>query len=333
MRVLYLTDKYLDFLADDTFYGMRFLFGPDVVDFPKKDILYKSSRGAVDSSMVWAMGSTAFGLPDMEVDREDIERKIEARYFDFIVNSNCWRINAPIHYNMIVLDGEDHFLLHPRYFGRVLAYYKRELRWNVSHVIPIQFSLPDHLLDLTQLGKSKLIHASFSVYPGIRSEIASMYPSEIIDNWRQYMIDIKRSWFGISPMGAGYDCQRHYEILGNAVLCIYLDRNAPKLLRDEFVDGVNCLTFGSGDELKRKIDACKTPLDLIEKGRHALITRHLSSCRAKKLIDQMTKFDGKKRHFAVYSSLRYGFFPSYKRKLSHYIGEIRRKLRKNLLIF
>ena len=129
------------------------------------------------------------------------------------------------------------------------------------------------------------------------------------------MYDIKRSRFGISPKGAGYDCQRHYEILGNAVLCIYLDRAAPRILREQFLDGINCLTFDSLDSLKRKIDACKDSEALIQRGRQSLHEKHLSSCRAKQLLDRITALTGKKRRYHILSSLRYGYLPYYSREI------------------
>jgi hypothetical protein len=64
MRILFLTDPYMDFLAEEVLCGLRHVLGADVVDHPRKDILYASSRGKVDPSMVWANGCTAFLLED-----------------------------------------------------------------------------------------------------------------------------------------------------------------------------------------------------------------------------------------------------------------------------
>jgi hypothetical protein len=315
MRILYLTHEYLDYLSDEVLYGLRFLMGENVVDYPKKEILYQHSKGKVPVTMVWGNGATAFGLPETSVDREDIKKKIDTGYFDLIINSNCWRIHSPAYKNLVVLDGQDHHLLNPTYLGRVIAYFKRELLWDVPGIEPIQFALPDHLLDDTVVDKIKLTHASFSVYPGLRQQICDYYGCCHINDWREYMYDIKRSRFGISPKGAGYDCQRHYEILGNAVLCIYLDRAAPRILREQFLDGINCLTFDSLDSLKRKIDACKDSEALIQRGRQSLHEKHLSSCRAKQLLDRITALTGKKRRYHILSSLRYGYLPYYSREI------------------
>jgi hypothetical protein len=315
MRILYLTHELLDYLSDEVLYGLRTHLGENVVDYPKKEILYRSSKGKVPQSMVWANGATAFGLPDLAVDREDIENKISAGYFDVIINSNCWRIHSPVYTNLVVLDGQDHHLLNPTYVGRAIAYCKRELLRDVPNVQPIQFSFPDHLVDFTEIEKTKLIHASFSLYPGLRQEIADMYGSRLIDDWTEYMHDIKRSWFGISPKGAGYDCQRHYEILGNAVLCMYSDRNAPRILREQFVDGDTCLTFGSLKELKYKIEHCSDRERLLHNGRAALLEKHLSSKRAEQLMDLIVERKRKIRRYHFYSAVRYAYLPYYSQTL------------------
>lgn len=315
MRILYLTHEYLDYLSDELLYGLRSLFGDSIVDFPRKEILYRSAKDSVPPSLVWGNGATAFGLPDISVDRDDIATKIKTGYFDYIVNSNCWRIHSPVYKNLVVLDGQDHHLLNPTYLGRVVAYFKRELRWNVNDVQPIQFSFPDHLIDTTHVEKNQKVHASFSVYPGLRQEIAGVYGSRLFNDWHAYMQDIKRSWFGISPKGEGYDCQRHYEILGNAVLCIYQDSSTPRILKEAFVDGVNCLTFSSVDELRTKIERCTDPELLLRNGKQALLDKHLSSRRAQQMIDTVAAVHGTRRRYYFYSALKYGYVPYYSREI------------------
>ena len=315
MKILYLTDKHLDYLADEVLYGLRTLLGSDVVDYPKKEILYASCRDKVPSSMVWSNGFTAFCLPDLNVDRDDIENKINANYYDIIINSSCWRVHTPIYKNLIVLDGEDHHYLHPLYLGRVIAYFKRELLWNVKTVLPIQFALPDHLLDLDIVQKTKLVHSSISVYPGIRQEIFDNFGNSRFTDWQEYILDIKKSWFGISPKGAGYDCQRHYEIFGNAILCIYLDNKAPRILKEKFVDGVNCITFSTVDELKTKIDHSVDKERLLEKSKDDLVKYHLASQRAKQVLDLINHRSRKiKYHFI--NTVTYGHIPYYLMRVS-----------------
>lgn len=323
MRILYLTHEYLDYLSDEILYGLRGIFGDNIVDYPKKEILYRSSKGSIPAELVWGNGATAFGLPDISVDRDDITTKIKTGYFDYIINSNCWRIHCPVYNNLVVLDGQDHHLLNPTYLGKVIAYFKRELLWDVKDVQPIQFSFPDHLVDTTDVEKTQQTHASFSVYPGLRQELSDVYGSRLFKEWHEYMQDIKRSWFGISPKGAGYDCQRHYEILGNAILCIYQDSSMPRILQEAFVDGFNCLTFSSVRELQKKIGHCSNPALLLRNGRQALLEKHLSSRRAQQVIDTVTSLRGTRRRYYFFSALKYGYVPYYSQEI---VNRIKAKL-------
>jgi len=84
--------------------------------------------------------------------------------------------------------------------------------------------------------------------------------------------------------GAGYDCQRHYEILGNSVLCVFLDANAPALAGEYFVDGQNCLTFSSPEELLAKIENMTEPTATHRRSREDLVGRHLASKRAEQFL-------------------------------------------------
>jgi hypothetical protein len=157
-------------------------------------------------------------------------------------------------------------------------------------VEPILFALPDFLDDATPLPRRKQHHASFRMTSDIRRQLGVPFPPQYsFSSWRDYQRDIKQSWFAVSPRGGGYDCQRHYEILGQAVLCLYLDAGAPWLLRESFRDGDNCLTFASVAELEAKIAACADPQRLIDRGRRDLEQHHLASRRARDVLDAITR--------------------------------------------
>jgi hypothetical protein len=56
MRILYLTDQYLDYLNDEVLHGLRFLVGENIVDFAKKEILYIDSKRKISTTMVGGTG-------------------------------------------------------------------------------------------------------------------------------------------------------------------------------------------------------------------------------------------------------------------------------------
>src|SRR4030065_636081 len=248
MKLLYLCSPGPDYLSDDLLYGLRSLMGGDVVDFPKKELLYRANSGSADRSRIYGRGFHCFGLPHVGLPR--------------------------------------------RYAGRIPVYFKRELHSSAWGVHPIFFALPDFLLDETPVPKTKEHHASFRVHGPLRREIARRFPPDFsFATWEEYLSDIKGSWFGISPKGEGYDCQRHYEILGHAVLCVYMDRFTPPGMKRAFLHGVNCLHFSSSDELAGKIASCRSKEELIQAGRNDLKGKHLASRRAAEVLSVLRGMD------------------------------------------
>jgi len=309
MKLLYLCSPGPDYLSDDLLYGLRSLMGGDVVDFPKKELLYRANSGSADRSRIYGRGFHCFGLPDVEVDRTDLPGKLASGYFDAVVNSSVWRIRSPRHPCLVGLDGEDHARLHRRYAGRIPVYFKRELHSSAWGVHPIFFALPDFLLDETPVPKTKEHHASFRVHGPLRREIARRFPPDFsFATWEEYLSDIKGSWFGISPKGEGYDCQRHYEILGHAVLCVYMDRFTPPGMKRAFLDGVNCLHFASSDELAGKIASCRSKEELIQAGRNDLKGKHLASRRAAEVLSVLRGVDLRPRKMRLSEVLEWRLF-------------------------
>jgi hypothetical protein len=290
MRVLYLTDAGPDYLSDDILYGLRAELGDAIVDFPKKDVLYNTSPLKSAAHTLYGAAFHCFGLDDVPIDRTDIPAKIATGYFDVIINSSGWRIRSPLHPQLVVLDGEDHGKLTQRYTGRVAIYFKRELSAPRPGVEPILFALPDFLRDDSVLPRRKQYHSSFRLTSDIRRSLGSMFPpSYSFRTWQDYLRDIKEAWFALSPKGAGYDCQRHYEILGQAVLCLFMDDGAPWLMKQCFVDNRNCLTFASVPELADKIARCRDPQRLIDQARTDALELHLGSRRAAQLLSTIRR--------------------------------------------
>lgn len=137
MRVLYFTSSGEDYLADSVLHGLRSLLGPDVVDYPKCDVLYKQYGSLSSNSLrrpLYGNGFTLYGLlEDIPVDRWDIPNKVKSGYFDLIIFSSIHRhfgffVDLLPHLNKgktIVLDGEDCSEIYP-YAG---VYWSHWNRW------------------------------------------------------------------------------------------------------------------------------------------------------------------------------------------------------------
>lgn len=82
MNILFLTHDYPNYVPDLLLHGLRKLLGPGVVDFPRKDSLYRGDLFGVTSDQ-YACPEL---LPtDEDVDREDIPQKIRNNYFKYII--------------------------------------------------------------------------------------------------------------------------------------------------------------------------------------------------------------------------------------------------------
>ena len=149
-RLLFLTSPKDDYLSDSVLHGLRSLLGDEVVDFPKKESLYRGF--AAGSGERYGLGFTLYGLlDDVPVDRHDVFERARGREFDFVVIGDVWRSFGlyaqlvpylkPAGVPLVLLDGFDspapvptapHFWRTPyRWFlprpRHARVYFKREL--------------------------------------------------------------------------------------------------------------------------------------------------------------------------------------------------------------
>ncbi|NBU71575.1 MAG: glycosyltransferase family 1 protein, partial [Bacteroidetes bacterium] len=71
-----------------------------------------------------------------------------------------------------------------------------------------------------------------------------------------YRADLGASRFGITTRRAGWDCLRHYEIAASGTIPCFRDlhRKPPRCAPHGLVDGLNCLSYSSGDQLLARIN-------------------------------------------------------------------------------
>jgi hypothetical protein len=221
MKILYVTN-YLDiakasggfindYQNDLLFYGLRELFGDDVVDSTQIPTLYKEYEGKIDTKHLWG-GMTAFWLiGDNNIDRTDIEQKIKDQYYDYIIYGAIKRCKdyydlvSKVYPNnkVILIDGNDESELDPLYTKHL--YFKRELVENHPNLLPITFAFPTNKLALPNKNKTQDYG---TVIPG-------QPETYIFKTEQSYYEDYQKSYYGVTMKKAGWDAMRHYEILGN----------------------------------------------------------------------------------------------------------------------
>jgi hypothetical protein len=221
MKILYITNHIdiakasggfiNDYQNDLVFYGLRELFGDDVVDSTQIISLYKEYEGRIPSQHLWG-GMTAFWLiGDNNIDRTNIEEKIKDRYYDLIIYGAIKRCKnyydlVSQHYpanKVILIDGNDESELDPLYHKHL--YFKRELVEDHKNLLPITFGIPTSKLATHNLIKTQ--------------EYATCIPGQpetyVFKSEQPYFEDYQKSYYGVTMKKAGWDCMRHYEILGN----------------------------------------------------------------------------------------------------------------------
>lgn len=166
-------------------------------------------------------------LPTKIVDRSDIEGKVRANYFDKVIYGNIRRCLdlfdlVQQHYDadrILLLDGNDEHNqpgVWDEFVGRG-TYYRRELsnkeRAQYPSIRPIHFAFPAGKIAKTFTNKTKLLA---HIIPGVAETF-------IFNDEKSYFEDYQQSLFGYTWRKAGWDCLRHYEIICNNCIPLFLD--------------------------------------------------------------------------------------------------------------
>ena len=158
--------------------------------------------------------------------------KIRSKFYDKIIYGSIHRDSSYIDEickiytkdKIIFLDGEDHtniiFDLVDK--GR---YFKRELIENNIDIFPISFAIPEEKIIKKYPNKEKLFG---TVVPGD----LKTYKFNSED---EYYCDYAKSYYGITYRKGGWDCMRHYEILGAYTIpCFHKLEDCPKNIMVNF---------------------------------------------------------------------------------------------------
>ena len=213
MKILYISKgDHVDYQDDCLCIGLKELFGGDVIDINKRSHIY-DTFDIIAASKLYGMGmSVTRVLPDLDVDRTDIESKIKNKYFDYIIYGSIHRcgadINKVLQYypsnRVIVIDGEDETGIKKDIWELGVLYFKRELIYDLGRLFPISFAIPTSKVITVQSktrGKAICDPRDRSTY--------------IYKNEKDYYNGYAESCMGVTMSKAGWDCMRHYEILAN----------------------------------------------------------------------------------------------------------------------
>jgi hypothetical protein len=241
MNILYVSRKdengfiHIDYLDECLLTGLKELYGNQVVDINKKLSLYTDYPDEL-KHRVYGRGYTITqNIEPHECDRDDIENKIKNNFYDYVVYAkieNCQDyfdlVNEYYPKNRIaLLDGGDWMNIHPSITHNTM-FFKRECFLGLSNVKysryfsnikPISFAYPTKRIS-RNTNKSKLLSI---INPLDRSTYFEKdNPSEyIFKSEEEYYNEYQTSSFAITCQKAGWDCLRHYEIMGNGCIPLF----------------------------------------------------------------------------------------------------------------
>ena len=229
MKILFIANNQTnDFLSDAVFHGLATLPNTEVVDYHPLWYMYDNVNPTDLLNRFHGRGFTYYAsLPTGSVDRESIVEKVQANYFDKVVYGNVRRCLdlfdlVQQHYSadqILLLDGNDEHN-QPGIWSDLVGkgvYYRRELSYSESaqypSTRPIHFAFPKNKITKTFADKTKLLA---HIVPGVAETF-------IFNDESSYFEDYQQSLFGYTWRKAGWDCLRHYEIICNNCIPLFLD--------------------------------------------------------------------------------------------------------------
>lgn len=223
-----------------------------------------------------------------------------------------------------VLDGEDSGELKDEYLKIADVYFKREYFRNgeypvklfnllgVRRLVPSYYKkYPDKVFNLSfgvvpidynsrdiNLEKTKNVFFAGNVTSKIRKQLKKMIISSgntylpNILSMSDYAMEMRKHWICIAPCGSGWDTYRYWEIpyLGSVLLC----QDHPLKIDDDFMHGESCLRFSTIDDagslIEKFLQKKNTLQDIAKKGKELVLKKHLSTHRAKKVVETLNSF-------------------------------------------
>ena len=232
MKILYLKIEdpaishlnYNDFLHDTLLIGLRNNFGNSVVDYPGAWYMYPKERKNRTNNNIEKIWGNLFTLYDSLdnynlVDRDDIKNKIKKDFFNLIIYGSSRGKNLFLdeaiqsRSKIIFVDTSDDGHIDKTKINKGL-YFKRELYSSEKNVYPIHFAIP-----------KKKIASSINLNP--RNILSPLIPGKmktyIYKQENEYYEMYQNSIFSLTYKKNGWDCLRHYEILANGSIPMFIE--------------------------------------------------------------------------------------------------------------
>lgn len=313
MRVLVLCHPYPNYVPDLLLHGLRHVLGAEAVDYPRKDCLYQGVMGLGvcpdDQRFPDLMP------PDGDVDRTDIERKIETGHFGLVLcDIRAVRQFAPVLLRgkspLALIDGEDK----PARVGLGnYAILRRETDGS-DFSLPLPMALPRQAIAWIDRHRDR--PKRFSVgFLGSRTPhtpernalldaLAAHFPDGLLQasavpraddhtprgrlGRDDYYRALQECRVVLTLPGAGYDTFRYWEHA--ACRAGHVSLRMPLFIPDDFRDGREILRFDTAAEAVVAVAAALDRADeLAEASRERLLAHHTTERRAEEVLSRLRR--------------------------------------------
>lgn len=239
-----------DYQSDMLFHGMRQLLGDDCIDVDRFWWMYKSDKEKrpEDFPKIWGSSFSIYGLLDDVI--KHTGRQIQLESDDIVI--------LPLHHTIVqngrsitdnithslsltdgkriaIIDGWDRDYIDPNVLQLCrennIAYFKRELYDDIDGVYPISFAIPKEKIWQSHqyLLRNKRKYDVAPLIPVNQSIDSSYMSTYIYDNEQDYYQMYRDSHFALTSRKGGWDTLRHYEIMANGSMPLFVDiDNCPK---------------------------------------------------------------------------------------------------------
>ena len=274
MNILFINErKWPDYLADSVFHGLKQLDDVDVYEYSDTTAWYmynteeSKTRWLEEHGNDKGAGFTLFHTLDKErILSTDTLYKIENKFYDKIIYGNVWSslpywsqvVTMYDENDVVLLDGTDSdFEFQYRddngneievvkctssslrkttlgYASNFGKYFKREIpQVHYGSISPISMGFPEELMvDGVPFNKEQewcpLTGTEFPDWVEVSDKRYGFGEQDL------FYEEIQKSRYGFTMKKAGWDCMRHYEIIGNGTIPYFheLEKCPPKTLHN-----------------------------------------------------------------------------------------------------
>ena len=244
MKILFINNfSEIDYLNDVIYHGLENIPGIEVYTTANPDYMLSSTPlenrwnkyGTLKKRLT--LPYTINKIPNIET---NIEEKIKNKHYDKIFYGSVqrdlsyWQLVSSVYSknDIFCFDGEDHTWMVDNIIP-YCRYFKRELISDRTDVEPISFGIPEEKVFKIKKEKQKMFG---TIYPGDESTYIFRQPGrEHLKEEENYYNDYAISYYGYTTKKAGWDCIRHYEILGAySIPCFMGLENCPSRILMSF---------------------------------------------------------------------------------------------------